>query len=105
MVAGIVYYFIFNYIPIIWGFLISLKNFKVGSTISDAPWVGLKNYIEVIQNPEMKKLLVNTLRISVARLVFTFIPPILLTLVIFDLKSTVFKKVSQTIVYIPHFFS
>ena len=105
VIVGMVYYFIFNYIPIIWGFLISLKNFKVGSTISSAPWVGLKNYIDVIQNPEMKKLLVNTLRISVARLIFTFIPPILLTLVIFDIKSTVFKKVSQTIVYIPHFFS
>ena len=105
VVIGIVYYFIFNYIPIIWGFLISVKDFKVGSTISSAPWVGFKNYIEVIQNPEMKKLLVNTLRISVARLIFTFIPPILLTLVIFDLRSAVFKKVSQTIVYIPHFFS
>ena len=102
---GIVYYFIFNYIPIIWGFLISVKDFKVGSTISGAPWVGLENYIEVIRNPEMKKLLINTLRISVARLIFTFIPPILLTLVIFDIRNTVFKKVSQTIVYIPHFFS
>lgn len=103
--AGIAYYFIFNYIPIIWGFIISLKDFKVGSTISGAPWVGLKNYIEVINNPEMKKLLINTLRISVARLVCTFIPPIMLTLVIFDLRSSVFKKVSQTIVYVPHFFS
>lgn len=105
VIIGIAYYFIFNYIPIIWGFIISLKDFKVGSTISGAPWVGLKNYIEVIQNPEMKKLLINTLRISVARLIFTFIPPILLTLIIFDLKSLVFKKVSQTIVYVPHFFS
>lgn len=105
VIAGVVYYFIFNYIPIIWGFIISLKDFKVGSTISGAPWVGLKNYIEVLQNPEMKKLLINTLRISVARLVFTFFPPILLTLVIFDIKSVVFKKVSQTIVYVPHFFS
>lgn len=105
VIIGIAYYFVFNYIPIIWGFIISLKDFKVGSTISGAPWVGLKNYIEVIQNPEMKKLLINTLRISVARLIFTFIPPILLTLVIFDIKSMVFKKVSQTIVYVPHFFS
>lgn len=105
VIAGIAYYFIFNYIPIIWGFIISLKDFKVGSTISSAPWVGLKNYIEVINNPEMKKLLINTLRISLARLVCTFIPPIMLTLVIFDLRSSVFKKVSQTIVYVPHFFS
>lgn len=105
VIIGIAYYFIFNYIPIIWGFIISLKDFKVGSTISGAPWVGLKNYVDVIQNPEMKKLLINTLRISVARLIFTFIPPILLTLIIFDIKSAAFKRVSQTIVYVPHFFS
>lgn len=104
-VIGILYYFIFNYIPIFWGFLISFKNMKVGSTITAAPWVGLDNYAYILKNPEMAKLLRNTLRISVARLVFSFLPPIALTIIIFDLKNFVFKKVSQTIVYIPHFFS
>ena len=61
----------------------------------DAKWVGLQNYIDVIQNPEMKKLLINTLRISVARLIFTFIPPIILTLVIFDLKRPVQENQSD----------
>lgn len=59
----------------------------------------------VLSNPEMFKLLRNTLTISIARLVVTFFPPILLTIAIFDLRSTVFKKISQTFVYIPHFFS
>ncbi|WP_251206597.1 hypothetical protein [Acetatifactor aquisgranensis] len=59
----------------------------------------------VLSDPEMFKLLRNTLTISIARLVVTFFPPILLTIVIFDLRSTVFKKISQTFVYIPHFFS
>lgn len=59
----------------------------------------------VLSDPEMFKLLRNTLTISIARLVVTFFPPILLTIAIFDLRSTVFKKISQTFVYIPHFFS
>lgn len=105
VLIGVAYYAVFNYIPLIWGVIISLKDFKVGSTLMDAKWVGLQNYIDVIQNPEMKKLLINTLRISVARLIFTFIPPIILTLVIFDLKNVLFKRISQTIVYVPHFFS
>lgn len=105
VVIGICYYVIFNYIPIVWGFLISFKDMKVGNTISNAPWVGMKNYRYILENPEMMKLLVNTLRISIARLIFTFFPPILLTIVIFDIKCTVFKKVAQTIVYLPHFFS
>ena len=105
VLIGVAYYFIFNYIPIIWGFMISLKDMKVGSTISNAPWVGLEHYRYVLSDPEMFKLLRNTLTISIARLGFTFFPPILLTIIIFDLRSTLFKKFSQTLVYIPHFFS
>lgn len=105
VMIGLIYYFIFNYIPIIWGFMISLKDMKVGSTISSAPWVGLDNYRYVINNPEMMKLLRNTLTISVSRLIFTFFPPIILTIIIFDLRSARFKKIGQTFVYVPHFFS
>jgi putative aldouronate transport system permease protein len=78
---------------------------KVGGTISSAQWVGLDNYIEIFTNKEMFKLIRNTLVISVCRLVFSFIPPIILTIFIFDLRNTLFKRISQTIVYIPHFFS
>lgn len=105
LLAAVVYYFIFLYIPIIWGFEISFKEMKVGSTISAAPWVGWKNYQYVLHNPEMFKLLRNTLVISVCRLIFTFIPPIILTIVIFDLRSKRYQKFCQTMVYIPHFFS
>ena len=69
VLIGVVYYFIFNYIPIIWGFMISLKDMKVGSTISNAPWVGLEHYKYVLSDPEMFKLLRNTLQI---RILFAF---------------------------------
>lgn len=105
VIIAVVYYFIFQYIPIIWGFLISFKDMKVGSTIAGAEWVGLENYRYVLSDPVMLKLVKNTLTISVARLVCTFIPPIFLTIIIFDLRNSRFKKISQTLVYIPHFFS
>ena len=103
--VAIAYYFVFLYIPIIWGFQISFKDMKIGSTISNAKWVGWDNYKYVLTNPEMLKLIRNTLTISVWRLVCTFIPPILLTIAIFDLNSKKFQKFSQTLVYVPHFFS
>lgn len=102
---AVTYYIIFRYIPIIWGFIISFKNMKIGSAISTAPWVGLKNYETIFHDRNIRKLIYNTLYISVARLVFTFFPPIILTILIFDLRNRHFKKLSQTTVYIPHFFS
>ena len=104
-VVPLVYIFVFHYIPIFWGILISLKDMKVGSTIGAAPWVGLDTYREIMRNPEILKLLKNTLRISILSLVFGFLPPIFLTILIFDLRSAVYKKLAQTLVYIPHFFS
>lgn len=102
---AMIYYIIFQYIPIVWGFIISFKDMKVGSTISSAKWTGLDNYKYIFEDREMRKLIINTLRISIARLIFTFLPPIILTIAIFDLRSSKFKRLSQTIVYIPHFFS
>ena len=105
VLIAMAYYFVFHYIPIIWGVQISFKEMKIGSTIASAPWVGWANYKEVIENPEIFKLVKNTLNISVWRLIFTTIPPILLTIAIFDIRSKKLQKISQTFVYIPHFFS
>ena len=105
LLVAMAYYFVMLYIPIFWGFELSFKEMKIGSTISGAPWVGLQNYKYVFSNPEIFKLLKNTLFISVCRLVFTTIPPILLTIAIFDLKNKAYQKFCQTMVYIPHFFS
>lgn len=99
------YYLIFQYLPIYWGFQISFKDMKIGSTIDSAPWVGLKNYRYIFENRELTRLIINTLRISAARLIFTFFPPIILAVAVFDLTSSRFRKLSQTIIYLPHFFS
>lgn len=100
-----IYYIVFQYLPIIWGIEISFKDMKVGSTLGNAKWVGLRNYRQIFQNPEMTRLIVNTLRISISRLLFSFFPPIILAIAIFDLSSARFRKWSQTIIYLPHFFS
>ncbi len=105
LLLAIVYYFVFLYVPLIWGVEISFKDMKIGSTIQDAKWVGWKNYQYFFQNPSMLKLLKNTLIISINSMIWGFLPPILLTIAIFDLRSKKYQKFCQTMVYIPHFFS
>ncbi len=105
LLLAIVYYFVFMYVSLIWGVEISFKDMKIGSTIQDAPWVGWKNYKYFFQNKSMLKLLRNTLIISINSMVWGFLPPILLTIAIFDLRSKKYQKFCQTMVYIPHFFS
>jgi putative aldouronate transport system permease protein len=101
----IIYYIIFSYIPIIMGVMISLKKMRIGSSITRAPWVGLDNYLYVIRDPEIWNVVKNSLQISVLRLFWGFWPSIVLAICIFDLISLRYKKISQTIVYIPYFFS
>lgn len=105
MAVIVAYYIVFNYIPIIMGVIISFKDMKVGGTVMGAKWVGLDNYREIFENPQFLKLLVNTLRISLARLFWGFWPPIVLAIMIFDIMSARYKKFCQTIIYIPFFFS
>lgn len=105
MAIIIAYYIVFHYIPIIMGILMSFKNVKVGSSILSSKWVGLENYIYIIQDPDILNVVKNTLEISLLRLLFGFLPPIILAICIFDLISPIYRRMSQTIVYIPHFFS
>lgn len=107
VILGIIvaYYIVFSYIPIVMGVLISFKNLKVGMTIAAAPWAGLDNYKYIFQNPEILNVVKNTLAISLLRLVWGFWPPIVLAIFIFDITSHIYKRVCQTIVYVPYFFS
>ena len=99
------YYVIFHYIPLIMGVIMSFQNFKIGSNLFTAPWVGFDNYITVFKNKAIVSAIKNTLVISALKIAFGFLPPIILAICLFDLKSRIFKRISQTIVYIPHFFS
>ncbi|HEX2985508.1 MAG TPA: ABC transporter permease subunit [Caproiciproducens sp.] len=107
VIMGVIvaYFIIFNYVPIFWGTVMSFQDFKIGNTIANAPWVGWENYKTIFTDPDMQKLIVNTLLLSIYRLLWGFWPSIVLAIFIFDLASAKYKKLSQTIVYVPYFFS
>ena len=99
------YYCLFHYYTIGLGIEMAFKNVKLGFSISESGYVGLQNFQRVFKSKDVYSTIINTLRLSVSRLVWTFWPPIVLAIMLFDLTSKAYKRVCQTLVYIPHFFS
>lgn len=101
---GIIFMFIFSYIPI-YGLSIAFKHYTVVDKLSTAPWVGFENFLIVLQDKYFWDSVVNTLAISLLKLAFGFVIPIILAIMIYELQDGLFKKVVQTISYLPHFLS
>lgn len=101
---GLIFCFVFSYIPM-YGIIIAFKNYTIGSTIGSAPWVGLRFFKEFLHDPSLANVLRNTLILNGMALLFSFPAPILLALFINEIKNLKFKKVVQTISYLPHFLS
>lgn len=100
----VLYYAIFHYKPM-YGALMAFQDFVPRKGISGSEWVGLKHFISLFKNPYFFQLLRNTLTISVSNLIFGFPAPILLALLLNELKLKRFGKVVQTLCYLPHFIS
>ena len=103
MVPGIISLFLFSYMPMA-GVQIAFRNFRIGNNIWTAKWVGLDNF-RFFMDPEFWRVLRNTLVISVTRFVFSFPAPIILALLINEIRNVVFKRIVQSITYLPHFIS
>ena len=95
---------VFSYIPI-YGLSIAFKNYTVVSTISSAQWVGLENFAIIAEDKYFWESVINTLGISLLKLAFGFITPIILAVMIYEVKDGPFKRIVQTISYLPHFLS
>ncbi len=100
----ILYVFIFNYIPM-YGVQIALKDFRSSLGIWGSPWVGLKHFIRFINYPYFQTMMWNTLSINLYSLVVGFPMPILLALLINEIRVSKFKKLVQMVTYAPHFIS
>lgn len=101
----LIYYILVRYWPMVVGFIVAFKDFKIGLGVTASPWVGLDNYRQIFSNPNIINVIMNTVEISFLRLAIGFTPPIILAIIFNDLKNKYFSKFSQTVAYIPHFFS
>lgn len=98
----IIYLLIFNYLPM-YGIIIAFKDFKPRLGILQSPWVGLEHFKDFFSSIYFIRTLSNTLILSGLNLLFGFGAPILFALLLNEVKNLRFKKLIQTITYLPHF--
>ncbi len=105
LLPAIIWYIIFQYIPM-YGALIAFKDFKPMIGIMESPWVGFKHFERIISGTtDFARVLRNTIVISFLRILFGFPAPILFAILLNEVRNTFFKKITQTISYLPHFLS
>jgi putative aldouronate transport system permease protein len=99
-----VYFIVFKYMPM-YGVQIAFKNFIPAKGIWGSPWVGVKHFMRFFNSYNFKELIGNTLGISLYSLALGFPVPILLALMMNEVRNKYFKKTVQTVTYAPHFLS
>ncbi|QJD82505.1 ABC transporter permease [Cohnella herbarum] len=96
--------FVFSYLPL-WGWTMAFQKFKPGISFFDQKWVGLTYFKELFQDEQFYQVLRNTLAMSVMGLIAGFTIPIIFAILLNEVRHQVFKRIAQTISYLPHFVS
>ena len=104
VLPGIAYFILFHYVPM-YGISIAFTDYSIYKPMSEATFIGFRNFINLFSTYGFNRALRNTIIISIYNLVFSFPAPILLALMLNEIWSRRFKKAIQTIVYLPHFVS
>lgn len=100
----VAFYLIFKYAPM-FGYVIAFKQYTFAGGVFGSPWVGWKWFEWIVNDPFTLKIIWNTFFLSLLNIVFGFPVPILIALMLNEVRSMLFKKSVQTLVYLPHFFS
>ena len=103
-VPVVAYYVLFHYKPMI-GVIIAFKNYNFVDGILGSEWVGLRHFVRFMGNGEFWRIFRNTVQLAALRILVTFPAPILLALMFNEVRSQRYKRVLQTISYLPHFVS
>lgn len=104
ILPGLLFFVVFHYLPM-GGLIIAFKDFRMSTGILDSAWCGLDNFRYLFQGQDFLNALRNTLFISMLRLGFGFLAPIVLALMLNELRITWYARTIQTLTYIPHFLS
>jgi putative aldouronate transport system permease protein len=103
-IPALAFYIVFKYLPMS-GLIIAFKNYNFHDGILHSPWVGWHNFQMLFSNDKTLHVIWNTFWLSLLSLIVGFPVPILLAIMINEVKRAWYKKAIQTIVYLPHFFS
>lgn len=105
VLPAVIWMLVFCYYPL-YGLVIAFKDYNIGKGIFGSPWCGMKNFVELFHDTSFLKSIRNTLMFNVLDLVFRMPFPIFFALLINELRGcNLFKRVTQTMSYLPHFLS
>ncbi|KIL40743.1 protein lplB [Gordoniibacillus kamchatkensis] len=104
ILPGLLFFILFRYIPIA-GSIIAFQDYNVFSGVLGSKFVGFKHFVNLFMYPEFYRILRNTILISLYQLVFGFPAPIVLAILLNEVRKMVFKRTIQTVIYLPHFLS
>ena len=104
MMPGLIYLIIFRYYPM-YGILMAFKDFSFAKGIIASPWNDFANFKQLFQSTVFFDVLRNSVVLSVLRIVWGFPIPIILALLINEIRAMPYKRTTQTLMYLPHFIS
>ncbi|MFC5449763.1 ABC transporter permease [Paenibacillus aestuarii] len=101
---GILYFILFKFVPL-WGLLIAFKEYNPFQGFWGSRWIGFTNFSDLFSSEVFYLMLRNTFAINIFSIIFMFPLPIVLALMLNEIRHEVFKRINQSIVYLPHFLS
>lgn len=101
---GVIYLLIFNYLPMI-GVVIAFQDFSPARGFFGSKWVGLDNFRHLFESQVIGQVFLNTVVIACSKMVFNYFVPIVFALLLNEVVHSFYKRVVQTLVYLPHFIS
>lgn len=104
VIPALLFIFVFSYIPM-YGVLMAFQDYSLFEGFRGSPWVGFKHFEMFFHAPEFWTVIRNTVVISLLKLLIGFPAPIILALMLNEVRGRIFKRVVQTISYLPHFLS
>lgn len=104
MALPVIYFLVFKYLPMV-GNIIAFRRFKLGGNILGAEWVGFRYFEKFMKDPTFWRAFRNTISLSLLNLIINFPVPIIFSLLLNELRNYRFKKLVQTISYLPRFFA
>ncbi len=104
MLLPVIFILIYNYLPMI-GSVIAFQRFNPAKGLFGSEWVGLDNFKILFADPDFTQALINTLYISIMKMITGLLVPLIVSLMLNEVLHSVFKRVIQTIIYMPYFIS
>jgi putative aldouronate transport system permease protein len=104
IVPVLCFFLLFNYTPMM-GLVIAFKDYVMSDGVFGSAWVGLENFTRLFSSEDFPRAIRNTLTISILRLVCGFFAPVVLALMLNEVRMAGYKRSIQTLTYLPHFFS